>query len=46
MGEKLKEPLVLKQGELEYKLKFNCKPCEMEIWEKDAEFEIEEDHFH
>jgi putative protease len=40
---KLKEPLVLKQGELEYKLKFNCKPCEMEIWEKDAEFEIEED---
>ncbi|AWG20272.1 peptidase U32 [Flavobacterium faecale] len=42
MGEKLKEPLVLKQGELEYKLKFNCKPCEMEIWEKDAEFEIEE----
>ena len=46
MGEKLKEPLVLKQGELEYKLKFNCKPCEMEIWEKDAEFEIEEDHFY
>ncbi|TRX39039.1 peptidase U32 family protein [Flavobacterium restrictum] len=46
MGEKLKEPLVLKQGELEYKLKFKCKPCEMEIWEKDAEFEIEEDHFH
>jgi collagenase-like PrtC family protease len=46
MGEKLKEPLVLKQGELEYKLKFNCKPCEMEIWEKDAEFEIEEDHIH
>ena len=46
MGEKLKEPLVLKQGELEYKLKFNCKPCEMEIWEKDAEFEIEEEHFH
>ena len=43
MVEKLKEPLVLKQGELEYKLKFNCKPCEMEIWEKDAEFEIEED---
>ncbi len=40
---KVKEPLVLKQGELEYKLKFNCKPCEMEIWEKDAEFEIEED---
>ncbi|MFW0738545.1 peptidase U32 family protein [Flavobacterium sp. T12S277] len=45
-GVKVKEPLVLKQGELEYKLKFNCKPCEMEIWEKDAEFEIEEDHFH
>ena len=43
MDKKLKEPLVLKQGELEYKLKFNCKPCEMEIWEKDAEFEIEED---
>ncbi|WP_264564572.1 peptidase U32 family protein [Flavobacterium sp. N3904] len=42
METKLKEPLVLKQGELEYKLKFNCKPCEMEIWEKDAEFEIEE----
>ena len=31
MDKKLKEPLVLKQGELEYKLKFNCKPCEMEI---------------
>ncbi|TCN52624.1 U32 family peptidase [Flavobacterium circumlabens] len=46
MGVKVKEPLVLKQGELEYKLKFNCKPCEMEIWEKDAEFEIEEDHFY
>ncbi|SEP76544.1 peptidase U32 family protein [Flavobacterium urocaniciphilum] len=46
MDKKLKEPLVLKQGELEYKLKFNCKPCEMEIWEKDAEFEIEEDHIH
>jgi len=43
MDGKLKEPLILKQGELEYKLKFNCKPCEMEIWEKDAEFEIEED---
>ncbi|MEZ4955046.1 MAG: U32 family peptidase [Saprospiraceae bacterium] len=42
MGEKVKEPLVLKHGEVEYKLKFNCKPCEMEIWEKDAEFEIEE----
>jgi 23S rRNA 5-hydroxycytidine C2501 synthase len=46
MDTKLKEPLILKQGELEYKLKFNCKPCEMEIWEKDAEFEIEEDHLH
>ena len=46
VGVKVKEPLVLKQGELEYKLKFNCKPCEMEIWEKDAEFEIEEDHLH
>lgn len=43
MGEKIKEPLVLKHGEVEYKLKFNCKPCEMEIWEKDAEFEIEEE---
>jgi 23S rRNA 5-hydroxycytidine C2501 synthase len=43
MGEKLKEPLVLKHGENEYKLKFNCKPCEMEIWEKDAELEFEED---
>jgi putative protease len=43
MGEKVKEPLVLKHGEIEYKLKFNCKPCEMEIWEKDAEFEIEEE---
>jgi hypothetical protein len=38
MDKKVKERLVLKQGELEYKLKFNCKPCEMEIWEKDAEF--------
>jgi len=46
VGVKVKEPLVLKQGELEYKLKFNCKPCEMEIWEKDAEFEIEEDQYH
>lgn len=43
MGDKVKEPLVLKQGDIEYKLKFNCKPCEMEIWEKDAEFEIEEE---
>lgn len=40
MGTKLAEPLTLKHGEVEYKLKFNCKPCEMEIWEKDAEFEI------
>ena len=43
METKLKEPLDLKPGELENKIKFNCKPCEMEIWEKDAEFEIEED---
>ncbi len=45
MGEKLVEPLVLKHGDVEYKLKFNCKPCEMEIWEKDAEFEIEDDGY-
>jgi putative protease len=45
MGEKLAEPLTLKHGETEYKLKFNCKPCEMEIWEKDAEFEVLEDLF-
>ena len=44
MGTKLAEPLTLKHGENEYKLKFNCKPCEMEIWEKDAELEfIDED---
>lgn len=43
MGEKVVEPLILKQGELEYKLKFNCKPCEMEIWEKDADLVFEED---
>lgn len=43
MGEKLKEPLTLKHGENAYKLKFNCKPCEMEIWEKDAELEFEEE---
>jgi 23S rRNA 5-hydroxycytidine C2501 synthase len=43
MGEKLAEPLTLKNGEVEYKLKFNCKPCEMEIWEKDAELVLEED---
>lgn len=43
MGEKVAEPLTLKHGEVEYKLKFNCKPCEMEIWEKDAELVHEED---
>jgi len=43
MGEKLTEPLTLKHGENEYKLKFNCKPCEMEIWEKDAELEYEDE---
>jgi putative protease len=43
MGEKLAEPLTLKHGEVEYKLKFNCKPCEMEIWEKDAELVMEEE---
>ncbi len=43
MGEKVAEPLILKHGEVEYKLKFNCKPCEMEIWEKDAELVLEED---
>jgi len=43
MGEKVVEPLILKQGELEFKLKFNCKPCEMEIWEKDAELEFEDE---
>ena len=37
------DALKTRVAELEYKLKFNCKPCEMEIWEKDAEFEIEED---
>ena len=36
-------PLTLKHGEVEYKLKFNCKPCEMEIWEKDAELVLEDD---
>lgn len=45
MGEKVIEPLTLKNGPNEYKLKFNCKPCEMEIWEKDAELEFEEDEF-
>lgn len=43
MGAKVAEPLTLKHGEVEYKLKFNCKPCEMEIWEKDAELVLEED---
>jgi putative protease len=43
MGTKVAEPLTLKHGEVEYKLKFNCKPCEMEIWEKDAELVLEED---
>jgi putative protease len=45
MGEKLVEPLVLKHGQNEYKLKFNCKPCEMEIWEKDADLIFDEDDF-
>lgn len=45
MGEKVVEPLTLTHGENEYKLKFNCKPCEMEIWEKDAELEFEDDEF-
>ncbi|PJB14653.1 MAG: peptidase U32 [Flavobacteriales bacterium CG_4_9_14_3_um_filter_32_8] len=45
MGEKLVEPLILKNGENEYKLKFNCSPCEMEIWEKDAELKFDEDEF-
>ena len=44
MGEKLIEPLTLQNGENEYKLKFNCKPCEMEIWEKDAELVFDEDN--
>ena len=43
MGEKVVEPLILKNGENEYKLKFNCSPCEMEIWEKDAELIFEEE---
>ncbi len=42
MGTKLAEPLTLKHGETEYKLKFNCKPCEMEIWEKDAELVLDD----
>ena len=45
MGTKLVEPLTLQHGENEYKLKFNCKPCEMEIWEKDAELDFEEDEY-
>ena len=45
MGEKVVEPLTLTHGENQYKLKFNCKPCEMEIWEKDAELEFEDDDF-
>ena len=46
MYKKLKKPWVLKQSKLEYKLKFNYKPWEIEKKKKDAEFEIEEDHFH
>jgi collagenase-like PrtC family protease len=42
MGEKVVEPLTLTHGENAYKLKFNCKPCEMEIWEKDAELTFED----
>jgi 23S rRNA 5-hydroxycytidine C2501 synthase len=45
MGEKVVEPLVLKHGTNEYKLKFKCKPCEMEIWEKDADLVFDEDEF-
>ena len=45
MGEKLVEPLTLSHGENEYKLKFKCRPCEMEIWEKDAELVYDEDEF-
>jgi len=45
MGEKVVEPLTLKHGDNAYKLKFNCKPCEMEIWEKDAELEFEDDDY-
>ena len=33
----LSEPLILTQGKNQYQLKFNCDPCEMEIWEKDDE---------
>ena len=45
MGEKVVEPLTLTHGNNAYKLKFNCKPCEMEIWEKDAELEFEDDDY-
>ena len=45
MGEKIVEPLTLTHGENAYKLKFNCKPCEMEIWEKDAELEFEDEDY-
>ena len=43
MGEKVVEPLTLTHGENAYKLKFNCKPCEMEIWEKNADLEFEDE---
>ncbi len=43
MGTKVVEPLTLKHGEVEYKLKFNCKPCEMEIWEKEADLTFEDE---
>lgn len=43
MGEKVVEPLTLTHGDNAYKLKFNCKPCEMEIWEKDADLILEEE---
>jgi collagenase-like PrtC family protease len=45
MGEKVVEPLTITHGDNAYKLKFNCKPCEMEIWEKDAELEFEDDDY-
>ncbi len=35
LEKKLIEPLILTQGKNEYQLKFNCGPCEMEIWERD-----------
>ncbi len=43
MGTKVVEPLTLKHGENEYKLKFNCKPCEMEIWEKEADLVFDDE---